>query len=273
MLPRDDQRPVFLERSGIDQAVDVLARHAVAQLPAPGDRVRPVLVQPEGVAVVVFAQVVADVIRVQSHHGGDGAAHDLGFLDEDDGIAFANHVARRHRDAAHDAAMRRGDHVLHLHRLDDGDLLALAHLVADGDVDGDDGALDRGGDPGRAVGAGRCPGLVLDVRRRLFRFHLGVMREQREGIATLDPSTGEPAIVRRGPRRLHEAAPLIRTVGDQRGDVLIDPAGVDVSGGEVGMREDVAEERDVGGDALQPELAERARGSPHRAREVRRHGR
>ena len=69
---RDDERPVFLEGSGIDEAVDVLARHSVAQLPAPGDRVRPVLVQPEGVAVVVFAQVVADVVRVQSRHGGDG---------------------------------------------------------------------------------------------------------------------------------------------------------------------------------------------------------
>ena len=65
VLPRDDERPVFLEGPGIDEAVDVLARHAVAQLPAPGDRVRPVLVQPEGVAVVALAQVVADVIRVQ----------------------------------------------------------------------------------------------------------------------------------------------------------------------------------------------------------------
>ena len=270
MLPRDDERPVFLEGPGIDETVDVLARHAVAQLPAPGDRVRPVLVQPEGVAVVVLAQVVADVIRVQSGHRGGGAARDLGLLDEDDGIALADHVARRHRDAAHDAAVGGGDHVLHLHRLDDGELLALAHLVTDGDVDGDDGALDRGGDPGRAVGSGRREGLVLDVRRRLLRLHLGVMREQREGIATLDPGPGEPAIVGRGPRRLHEAAPLIRTVGDQRRHVLVDPAGMDVSGGEVGMRQDVAEERDVGGDALQPEFAEGPRGPRHGPREVRR---
>jgi len=45
-------------------------------------------------------------------------------------------------------------------------MLALAHLVTDGDVDGDDGALDRGGDPGRAVGPGRRHDLVRDVRRR-----------------------------------------------------------------------------------------------------------
>ena len=156
VLPRDDQRPVFLEGPGIDEAVDVLARHAVAQLPAPGDRLRPVLVQRRRRGGrSALAQVVADVIQVQSGHRGDGAARDLGLLDEDDGIALADHVARRHRDAADDAAVRGGDDVLHLHRLDDGELLALAHLVTDGDVDGDDGALDRGGDPGRAVGSGR----------------------------------------------------------------------------------------------------------------------
>jgi hypothetical protein len=98
--------------------------------------------------------------------------------------------------------------VLHLHRLDDSDLLARAHLVADSDGDGDDGALDRGGDPGRTVGSGQFWSLVLlDVR--LFRFHLGVVREQREGIATLDPSTGEPAVVCRGWRGFDEPAPLI----------------------------------------------------------------
>jgi len=163
-----------------------------------------------------------------------------------------------------------GDHVLHLHRFNDGDLLALAHLVTDGDVDGDDGALDRGGDPGRAVGSCRRHGLVRDGRRRLVGLHLGVMREQRERIATLDPGPGEPAIVGRGPRRLHEAAPLIRTVGDQHCHVLVDPAGMDVAGGEVGVRQDVAEEHDVGGDALQPEFAEGARGPRHGPHKVRR---
>ena len=52
--------------------------------------------------------------------------------------------------------------------------------------------------------------------------------------------------------------------------MLVDPARVDVSGGEIGMRQDVLEERDVGGDAFQPELAEGPRRPPRRAREVRR---
>jgi len=56
--------------------------------------------------------------------------------------------------------------VLHLHRLDDGNLLAPAHLVTDGHVDGDDGALDRRGDPGRAVRSPRRHDLGRDVRRR-----------------------------------------------------------------------------------------------------------
>ena len=79
------------------------------------------------------------------------------------------------------------------------------------------------------------------------RLHLGVMREERERIATLDPGAGEPAVVGRGPHRLHEAPPPIRAVGGQRRHVLVDPASVDVAGGEVGMRQDVAKERDVGG--------------------------
>jgi hypothetical protein len=45
-------------------------------------------------------------------------------------------------------------------------MLALAHLVTDGDIDGDDGALDRRGDPGRAVRSPRRHDLVRDVRRR-----------------------------------------------------------------------------------------------------------
>ena len=139
------------------------------------------------------------MIRVELHRGRDIAAGHRGFLDEDDGIALAHHVARRHRDAADDAAMGRGDHVLHLHRLDHRDLLAPAHHVTDGDVDRDDGALDRRSDSGRAVGAGRRDRLV-DARGRALRLHPGVVLEQGEGIATLDPGAGKPAVVRRGRR-------------------------------------------------------------------------
>src|SRR5262249_52367896 len=153
-----------------------------------------------------------------------------------------------------------GDHVLHLHRLDDGDLLAPAHLVADGDVDGDDGALDRRGDPGRTVRSGQRDRVVTGAHRRVFGLHLGIVREQRERVATLHARAGEPAVVRCGAHGLHETAALIRTLGDKRGQVLVDPAGMETPGGEVVVRQDVAQEWDVGGYAVQAELAERARG-------------
>ena len=102
-----------------------------------------VFIQRQCVAFDVFAQVVADVIEVELSRRGDGAAHDVGLLNEYDRETFSDDVARRHGDAADDPAIRGGDDVLHLHRLDDGNLLAFADLVAVGDIDGDDGALDR----------------------------------------------------------------------------------------------------------------------------------
>ena len=63
-----------LNEPGIDEAVDVLARHSVAGLAPPGDRLGPVLVQRQGVPLEVFAQVVADVIEVDLCGGGDDAA-------------------------------------------------------------------------------------------------------------------------------------------------------------------------------------------------------
>ena len=106
--------------------------------------------------------------------------------------------------------MRRGDHVLHLHRLDHGHLLALAHRIAVGDVDGDDGALDRRGDADRAVGTGEVGRVVVDLRLRLLP--PSPPRHARTAPAdrcscTLAPA--KPAARGRGRCGLHEALPLL----------------------------------------------------------------
>ena len=50
--------------------------------------------------------------------------------------------------------------------------------------------------------------------------------------------------------------------------MLVEPARVDLAGREVGMRQHVAQEGDVGADALQAEFAQRARGARHGIGEV-----
>ena len=65
VLPRDDQRPVLLERARIDQLVDVLARHSIAGLPPPRDGLGPVLVERERVPRDVLAQIGPDVVGVE----------------------------------------------------------------------------------------------------------------------------------------------------------------------------------------------------------------
>ena len=201
MLPRHDQRPVFVERARIDQPLDVFARHLVAGLAPAGDGLGAVLVQRQRVALDVLAQIVADVIEVELLRRGHRAARNLGLLDEDDRKAFAHHVARMHGDAAHDARVRRCDDMLHLHRFHHGHLLALPHLVTLGDVDRDDGALNRRSDADRAVRSGEIDRVVQRLRQRrllLLRLHRGVMREQRQRVLALDVGAGKTGVAPRG---------------------------------------------------------------------------
>ena len=143
VLAGDDQRPVFLERTLVHELGDVLPRHAVAARIALGDGLGAVLVVDVGVAFVGLLEVRADVVEVLFLGHGHRVDADLGFFDEDDRVALAHHVAFGKSDLADDAVAVRGDDVLHLHGLHDGDLLAFADLVAGGDVEGHDRALDR----------------------------------------------------------------------------------------------------------------------------------
>ena len=261
VLAGDDQRPVFLEGARVHELVDALADHPVAKGVAPGHHLRPVLVEGEGVPVEVFLQVGADEVRVDGRRGLHPVAGHLGLLDEDEGIALADHVPGRHRHRPDDPVTVRRDDVLHLHGLDDGHLLARTHGVSDGDVDGGEGALDGRSDPHRAV---RPDGLRfrLGLRRRLRRLDLGVVPEEGQGIPGVDPGAREAASgLRRG-----AAGEVGVAAGDgglpcgQGGDVLVQPARVHGPGGEVRVAEDVGQQADVGGDPLDPELGQGAQG-------------
>ncbi len=108
------------------------------------------------------------------------------------------------------------------------------------------------------------------VRRngRLLGLDRGVVREQGQRIAAFDARTGKSGVARRRPRRFHEALAL-RQAGRQHGDVLVNPSCMHIAAGEIRMREDVAQEWNVGGDTLQPELAECPGGAAYRDGEIR----
>ena len=56
-LSGDDQRPVFDERPGVDQIVDVLARGAMSGLSPAGNGVGPTIVQADGMSIERFGEV------------------------------------------------------------------------------------------------------------------------------------------------------------------------------------------------------------------------
>ena len=71
------------------------------------------------------------------------ATADLGGLEEREDLVLGDEIADRDRELAHDAALRRLEHVLELHRLEHDDGLPVVHLVADRDVERDDRAGER----------------------------------------------------------------------------------------------------------------------------------
>ena len=135
--------------------------------------------------------------------------------------------------------MRRGHQMLHLHGFQHGDLLAGADEIAFPDLDGDDRALQRRRHRDRA---GR-PGCRCRDRKR-ERLVIG-------GVAGFDQ------------RRLGSRLSRPPGFADQSGDMGIDETGAEAVGDEIRMRQDRREERNVGGDAADAELAQGARRLVH----------
>ncbi len=258
MLSGNDQWPVFLERPRINQLRDILPRHPIPQLVPPSDGFGPVFVQCQRVAIVVLLQVGPYLIRVQFDFGNHPAACDLSLLDEDDRKPLAHHIVGRHSDGPNDAAERRGNHVLHLHRFDHGNLLPLPHCLVDADVDHNDRALDRRRNSRRSVRPGNL--------RRLFRvlhlsgLHLGIVRKKRQRITTLHASASESS--RAGWR--NDPLPQPGPARSQRHRVFIQPARMQRARNEVRVRQDRLQERNIASHPLQPEFAQRPRRPSHR---------
>ncbi len=147
-LRRDHERSVLDEGAGVDQIIEVLASCAmVASMPT-RDRFGAMLVEADRVPIEHLAQVVAFESDRADRHGirldGDGA--DVALVQLHQGLPGVHRVTGGHQHGVDHASERRGDLVVHLHRLDERDDLAFAHGSADVDEQSDDGALQLGGD-------------------------------------------------------------------------------------------------------------------------------
>ncbi len=251
---RHHQRAVFHEAAGIEQVVDVLARGPLLRLTPPGDRLGPAGVQGHGMAVEDLLQVRAD--RVEVDHLGRlaGAAGNLGLLDESQRMAFVDRVADRHGDLADDARDLGGDHVLHLHGFHDHQRLARAHRVADPGRDADHRALER-----RAQGLGP----LGTFRHGLFLGRLGLLPpevEDGQGVDRVDQVAG-PFWCGRPARGGVEVELRVRLgLAGQLAHLRLDEPRVHLAGGHGRMGQQVLQEGDVGGRALDAKLRERAVG-------------
>ena len=272
VLACNDQRPVLLERPGVHELVDVLAGHPVTAGVAFLHRLGPVLVQGVGVAFVQLLQVGTDVVRIELLRRRRAPAAHRRLLDEDDRVALAHHVAGRHGDPAHDAVAVGGNDVLHLHRLDHRHLLTLPDLVVHRHIHRDDGALHGRTETDRPLGAHHLRGLRHGLRRRLFRLDARVVVEQRQRIGGVHARAGVAALAPVG-HRLGSGDIARRAVRVRRGEfghVLVDPPRVHARAHEVLVPQHVAQERQVGAHALEPEFRQGACRPADRRPEVRR---
>ena len=139
-----DEWSVLDERSVVDEVGDVLPRRTPARVVAPSDGVL--------TAVIVGAFVPVEHRGEVGTHGSEvdlaGAGLDKrsrtgGWNDRQQWFARRDRRSHLRRHLVHHAPDVRGDDVLHLHRLEHGDLLAALHRVTRRHVDRDDRPLDR----------------------------------------------------------------------------------------------------------------------------------
>ena len=153
-LSGDDPGAVLDPGTFIDEMVEVLSGGAMAGLASPGHRVGPAVVQHDVVTFEDLGQIGADVVEIDGVLGvGRGDRH-LAFLDEQQGVALIDGVARFNADDAHHAGHVAVDDVLHLHRFHHQHLLARGDLVADVHRHGDNRALQRRAHRHRTVRSG-----------------------------------------------------------------------------------------------------------------------
>ena len=124
------ERAIFDEAAGVAQGVHVLARGAVALGMATRDHVHALMVQHALLPLQQLGQVGADGVQVERFGLHPRKAGTL--VHHNAGQHLAHHYTGpgRREQVAHHATHRRVDHMLHLHRFDDGYGLPGHHVLA-----------------------------------------------------------------------------------------------------------------------------------------------
>ena len=248
-----------------------LAGGALALGLAPGHGSGPAVVKRDVVPLVDQREVGADQVEVELLAAVILRGADVGGLDEGERVALPDDVADHDGQLGDDPADVGLEDVLHLHGVHDDHLLARDDGVALGHEDLDDRALDRRAD---RLGASRADDLGR-VSDRLTRLEPAIDIERRGvGALTEEVERGERVLglirdLRTGPRPLLAVGTgAVDRCRRELADPIVDPAGVDVAGDELGVREDVAQERQVGVGAAEFEFGQRAARAAHRVVEV-----
>ena len=231
-LRRDREAAIFHERAVVDELRDVLARGALVGVAAALDRGRPVRIERVGLARDQLGKIRADVVEIDVGFRCRRIGRDVERLEIHDRFAMHQRDAVA-GDELHDAAA----------------LSAMTRCSIFMD----------------SITASCWPGRTISPS-----FTWMVTMVPCSGAATITAPSGTtcatcvsapwPASLGRG-----KIERLCRAIGrlDQLCDVAIDEIGRDAVGPEIGMRQHGLEEGDVGDDAVDPELAQGARGFCH----------
>lgn len=232
-LGGNGEAAIFHERAVVDELGDVLARGTLIGVAAALDRGRAVRVERIGLARDQLGQIRTDVVQIDVGFGRRAVGGDVERFEIQDRLAMQQRDAVAGDELCHSPALLGHDQMLHLHGLDHGELLAWPHDLAFLHLNGDDGALQGRSDHHRAF------------RHDLRDVGLG-------GVRTASLGCGKIERLGRAIGRL-----------DQLCDVAIDEIGRDTIGPEIGVYQHRLEEGDVVDDAVNPELAQGARGFCH----------
>ncbi len=142
-LSCDHQRSVLDERTLVDQVGDVLARRAPTDRAAAFDRLRASRVETDRMARLNLRQIGSNRRWIGRRGSRRGFAYDHTRCHDEQRRPGRHRRAHDDQHLGNGAVARRLDGVMHLHRLDQHQLLAGHDGLAGRHVDGDDRALHR----------------------------------------------------------------------------------------------------------------------------------
>ena len=192
MLTCDDERPVFFERTGVHQFINILSGHTVTTGIPFGDSFRTILIQRIGMPHVHLFEVRTDKVRIEFFTGSRFSASNLSLLDKDNRIPLAHNITCNHRYFSDDAVTIRGYDMFHFHGFNDSQCLPGSYLIVDGHVNGNNRALYWRTHANGSIRTGHFNRFKHFVFLGLFCLNFCIMIKKCQRIAGIDLRACEP---------------------------------------------------------------------------------